>query len=419
MADDRRGDAPRAAPVGPVRRWAWCVSAGAAVLVVVACTGDDSPDDGVAAPEETVPEESAPEDGPEPAAVFPGAAWDHADPAELGFDRRALDEVARELETLGSNCLVVARHGRIAGEWYWNGSDAGTRHEVFSVTKSYTSTLVGIAQDDGRLDIDDRASGYVDEWAGTPAEEVTIRNVLGNDSGRHSPLRDDVADLADFFAAEDATAYAVGLAQDHPPGATWSYNDPAIQTLEAVLAEATGREPAEYAQERIFEPIGARNTTMAADPAGNTRVGSGLQTTCQDAARFGHLFLHNGSWDGTSVVSDEWVREATAQPSQELFSAYGHLWWLNRPGDRGLDAGSIELFADHAAVVAGQTQLVPGAPEDMFWAVGAFGQVIQVHPGTDTVVVRFGSSHPEGPSGLRFLGSTARVVTDALVPAAG
>ncbi|MGH9111873.1 MAG: hypothetical protein ACRDZN_06195 [Acidimicrobiales bacterium] len=147
----------------------------------------------------------------------------------------------------------------------------------------------------------------------------------------------------------------------------------------AILSAATGQAAA-TGQERLFYPIGAADTRMANDPAGNTRLSSSIQTTCQDAARFGYLFARRGNWDDDQVVSEGWVRNATGEPSQDLFAAYGYLWWLNRPSDFPLDAGAVELFADHAAAVDGQRQLVPGAPDDMYWAVGAFGQIIQVHP---------------------------------------
>jgi CubicO group peptidase (beta-lactamase class C family) len=132
-----------------------------------------------------------------------------------------------------------------------------------------------------------------------------------------------------------------------------------------------------------------------------------LQTTCQDAARFGHLLLHNGNWDGTQIVPEAWVTEAT-QPSQELNRGYGYLWWLNTR--RHLDAAVAEAIdADPDAA-----QAVPGAPEDMYWAIGAFGQVVQIDPGSDTVVVRFGAGANIYDYATLVL--TARVVTDALTP---
>lgn len=378
------------------RRW-WATLAGVA-LIAAGCSADDPATGNGSAEEEE--EEVAME------TVFPGDEWAHADPAELGFDPRRLDELASEARAIGSNCLLVARHGRIAGEWYWNDTDAGTRHQVWSVTKSYTSTLVGIARDEGRLEIDDRASDYVDQWAGTPSGDVTIRNILSNDSGRRSTGAGvDAALTTELFTAKDRTAFSLGLDQVAPPGTAWSNNEAAIQALDAVLTAATGREPAAYARAELLEPIGARHTEMTTDEAGNTNMFALLETTCRDAARFGHLFLHHGRWDGRQVVSEEWVAQAT-QPSQDLHGGYGFLWWLNR--QRRLDpAIAADIGADPDA-----TQTVPGAPETMYWSHGAFGQIIQVDPDSDTVVVRFGVGQGIYDPAAGEL--TARIVTETI-----
>jgi CubicO group peptidase (beta-lactamase class C family) len=325
------------------------------------------------------------------------------------------------LEALDSDCLVVVRDGHIAAEWYWRETSRDTLVVARSATKSFTSALVGIAQAEGALDLDDEASDYIDEWVGTASESVTVRHLLSNDSGRRAPFRDGLTDdeaLAELYPVmntADTTAAALDLPQDHAPGEVWAYNDPAIQALDAVLQEATGQEPVAYAEERLLEPIGARQTTMRTDPAGNTRMSEELRTTCRDAARFGLLFLRQGDWDGREVLPRGWVRAATGRPSQDLFPAYGYLWWLNRRGDSPLDSQAVQLPMTHAAAFGEDRQLVAGAPDDMYWAVGAFGQIIQVDPGSRTVVVvRFGGGHPDGLSGTHFLPYTARVVTDAL-----
>src|SRR5690606_22418798 len=104
--------------------------------------------------------------------------------AAMGLDAEVLEEIAADAEAAGSNCLVVTRHGRIVDERYWNGTDPATTQEVFSATKSITSTLVGIAQDRGLLSIQDPASVYIPQWADGPSKGVTVENLLSNDSGR-------------------------------------------------------------------------------------------------------------------------------------------------------------------------------------------------------------------------------------------
>jgi CubicO group peptidase (beta-lactamase class C family) len=380
----------------------------ACLAIAAACSsGDADGGEGADAGEDAAAEESA----ASPEVVFPGDAWDRADAAALGFDQARLDAIAAQAEQAGSNCLLVTRHGQIAAEWYWNGTDASTSQEVFSVTKSHTSTLVGIAQAQGDLDLDDKASEYIDAWVGTDSEDVTIANLVSNDSGREWSLALDYLQLP---GQPDLDAFATGLSQVAAPGETWAYNNAAIQTLDVVLREATGTDVVDFAAENLYEPIRMDDTRMTTDGAGNTRTFMGVQSTCEDLARFGYLFLRGGEWDGTQVVPQDWVEAAVGQPSQDINDAYGYLWWLNRPGTV-LGALQATTAADQpAGAPNAQTQLVPSAPEDMFFALGLGDQIVAVDPGSETVVVRLGG--PSAPAGATPFdtASAAAVVTDAL-----
>jgi CubicO group peptidase (beta-lactamase class C family) len=151
------------------------------------------------------------------------------------------------------------------------------------------------------------------------------------------------------------------------------------------------------------------HTTMTHDVAGNTNLYFGVQSTCEDLARFGYLFLRNGRWAGDQIVSQQWVEAATGQPSQEINAAYGYLWWLNRLGPV---TGPLNPLTREQAATRPPIQLMPPAPADMYWALGLGGQVVQVDEGSDTVVVRLGTG--DRNSGFT-LAQTARVVTEALV----
>lgn len=374
------------------------------VLLTAACTSSDS--DGSSNATQPATQDVGAGDAGTTDIAYPGDEWEQIDPEAAGFDPAVLDEIAADAEANTSNCLVVTRRGRLVAEWYWNNTDAATAQEVFSATKSYASTLAGIAQADGNLDIDDPAAKYIPEWRDTASADVTVKNLLSNDSGRHW---DPQTDYQGLITAADRTGFAIGLSQDAPPGETWAYNNSAIQTLDAVVEAATGQEPADYAEERLFAPLGMGDSEMTRDGAGNTNMFFGLQSTCQDMARFGYLFLRDGSWDDTQIVPEAWVEEATGQPSQDIAASYGYLWWLNRPGALGNPAG---VTARGDAAEAEPSQMAPGAPEDMYWALGLGGQIIQIDPGSETVVVRLGESGGQGGFGAP---DTARAVTDALV----
>lgn len=312
-----------------------------------------------------------------------GFAWRTVRPGAAGLDPRALRRVARDARRAGSTCLLVARGDRVAHEWYWRDGAVDEAVAGFSITKSVTSTLVGIAQAEGALDVDDRAARYIREWRGTPAAAVTVRDLLSNDSGREWSRESDYAGL---ILAEDRTSYAVALRQAHRPGAVWDYNNAAIQTLDRVLSTATGVDTATYAEERLFEPLGMDDTLMTGDASGrSTSTAFGLESTCRDLARLGLLFARGGVWQGEQVVPRSWVEEAVGGPSQRLNQDYGLLWWLNTDGS-----------------------LAPGAPRNVYAAIG-FGQVLLVDPRSETVVVRLG----EAGEGDYDVDDAARVLTEA------
>ena len=207
--------------------------------------------------------------------------------------------------------------------------------EVFSITKSVTSALVGIAIRDGDLRLDDRVSTYVPQWRGTASETVTVRNLLSNDSGRIL-----VADVRLHRPAQGPEPHA--LRRRAPPavrpGSAWAYNNAAIQVLEPVLEQATGMRVATFARTRLFEPLGMAHSTFITDRADDAAVFYGLRTTCLDIARFGMLYLGDGAVDGNRLLDRSFVKRSVGRSSTTHNAAYGYLWWLNRPGSlRGRD----------------------------------------------------------------------------------
>jgi CubicO group peptidase (beta-lactamase class C family) len=387
------------------------VAAGVCTAVLVTGCSSAPADPGDAEPTSSVSASVPSSAGPSGSGATP-SPLPTADPEELGFDGEVLERLADEAEAAGSTCLLVARDGVVAGEWYWNDGAPDKPQEVFSVTKSVTSTLVGLAQADGDLDLADRAAAYVPEWKGTPSRKVTVRHLLSNDSGRFwSPE----TDYQELLEAQDRTTYAVGLEQAAPPGTVWAYNNAAIQTLDRVIRNATGAATDVYAQERLFGPLGMTSTRMTPDASRkSTQVFFGMQSTCPDLARFGQLFEQGGEWEGDQLLPPEWVEDAVGRSSQELNAAYGLLWWVNRTGPQRAPVDSANPGLPPG--VSGVGQLVPGAPEDMYAALGFGGQVVLVDPGSGTVVVRLGTLGTGADAGAEAykVADAARVVTEAL-----
>jgi CubicO group peptidase (beta-lactamase class C family) len=345
------------------------------------------------------------------AAPNPGATWQKVAPASVGLSAAKLAQIAAQAKTGKSNCLVVVRDGKLAGEWYFNGTGPDTSQQIWSATKSFSSTLVGIAQDEGRLRIGDSASRFIPQWRGTTAQAVTVRNLLSMDSGRQWSV---LTDYVQLQLAVDRTAFAIGLRQAAAPGTVWAYNNAAVQTLQAVLAQATGEPVQRFAERSLFAPLGMDHTTMTADKSGHAQMFEGIHSTCRDLARFGVLMLDHGRWGARQIVSSAWVAAATGKASSPLNTGYGYLWWLNHQGvlSDPLTATSIPAARNPATK---RSRVAPGAPNDMYWALGLGNQLIQIDPGTRTVVVRLGSSEliPKPPTfGPE---EASRVVTEAVV----
>jgi CubicO group peptidase (beta-lactamase class C family) len=334
--------------------------------------------------------------------------WTVATPSSLGLRGRAIQRGADEARRLDSTCFAVVRDGKVAGEWNWKKQRRDVPREVFSITKSVTSTLVGIAIRDGDLRLDDKVSTYVPQWRGTASESVTVRNLLSNDSGRYWSMQSDYRDL---LAARSRTKYAIGLPQQYAPGSAWAYNNAAIQVLEPVLEEATGMRVARFARTRLFEPLGMTRSTFITDRADDAAVFYGLRTTCLDLARLGSLYLGRGKVGGTRLLDASYVTRAVGRSSTVHNAAYGYLWWLNRPGQLRGPTDPVDAQGQPLRPVTGQ--LAAFAPSDLYAALGFGGQVLLVDPSTSTMVVRLGLPAQPGEEAYGFA-DAATVLTQAL-----
>ena len=372
-----------------------------AVLAVAGCSAaqDVRPSPPASSAPTTTSAPTGPTASPTPAAVFPGATWQRA---EAG-DWSALDA---ELAAEGSTCVAVVKDGVLVHDAYWNGGAPRSGRRIYSITKSLTALLVGMQADDGTVDLDDTASEPVDEWRGTDAEAVTVRDLLSMTSGRRWS---EAADRQMIRSTADQTDFAVSADQQRPPGEAWVYDNVAAQALESVLDDlADSDDVVDMATDRLLDPLGMRDTTWGRDAAGNALTYSGAQSTCLDLARVGHLMLNRGRWDGRQLLSADLVEQLTS-PSSTLNAAYGLMWWTNAPG-RVVEIRRQAGFAEDIPPYEGR--LAPSVPGDAFWALGYGNQYIAVVPGENLVAVRLGA-RPSSPDRITFDTFTAGVL-DAL-----
>ena len=309
---------------------------------------------------------------------FPIPHWRTDLPENHGMDPRLLADAAAYASVHESNCLLVARHGAIVGEWYWQGTGPTTKVKNWSVAKAVSAAVVGVALDRGEIDsVDQAAAEFIPEWQGTARESITLHDLMSMSSG----LRFDMlADNVTMPLARNMTALALEAPLDNPPGALWEYNNHSVQAIEPILRSATGMAPDDYADAYLFHPIGA-SVDWKRDETGHPAMYMNARASCRDNARLAYLYLRRGCWGGERVLSEEWVERSTS-PSTSMNRGYGYWWWLNGE-EPTLDSVTFEDKGH---------MLHPFAPEDSFCAVGLGSQFVEIVPSLDLVVVRLGTA---------------------------
>ncbi|CAN5801431.1 hypothetical protein BH23ACT2_BH23ACT2_20390 [soil metagenome] len=333
--------------------------------------GSDDTDTGASDATESAAE-AAPDAPAEPAsAPVPSSEWEVVSPEDRGMDPAMLEEardyaMAEERNTQG---VVVVHDGAIVAEWYDDGADAESWAASWSMAKSFTSALIGIAIEEGTIPgVEEPMTTYYPDWEGTDAEDITLRDVLQMSSGLDWTETYNPADVAesDIIALvlneDDHLAYAAGRPAAEEPGTVWNYSSGDTMLLSGVLEQATGMTADEYAAEKIFEPIGMEQVEWWRDVEGQTLTYCCLDTTSRDFARFGLLYERDGMWGDEQVVPASWVEESV-EPAPAS-DGYAYQWWLYD---------------------------VEGAPDDLYAASGFDGQWIYVMPSLDLVVVRNGT----------------------------
>jgi CubicO group peptidase (beta-lactamase class C family) len=293
-----------------------------------------------------------------------------------------IEAADREVDQMHS--FVLVRHGHVVAEGWWSPYDARTPHVLYSLSKSFTSTAVGLAVAEGKLSLDDEVLKFFPGEA--PAEpapnlrSMRVRDLLRMSSGNQTE--------ADFFTPNQATPDATWVRRflAHPvpfkPGTHFLYNSPATYMLSAIVQKVTGQTVLAYLRPRLFDPLGFESPVWVTSPQGVTAGAYGLSVRTEEIARFGQLYLQNGAWQGRQLIPSSWVEEATARqtsngsaPKSDWDQGYGYQFWRSRHGWRG---------------------------------DGAFGQFCLVVPELDAVVAI--------TSGTRDMQGVMNLVWDKLLP---
>jgi len=240
--------------------------------------------------------------------------------------------------------LVIVHDGKIRFERYGLGFDAGGRWTSFSVAKSFTSTLVGAAIQDGHIkSLEDKVSAYIPGLKGSAYDDVTIRQLLTMSSGVkwNEDYEDPDADVARFNNANpenglDATvSYMRKLPRAHPPGTVWHYNTGETNLIGVLVSSAVRKPLAQYLQEKVWQPAGMESAaTWLLGRTGHEIAGCCIQAATRDYARFGLFVLGGGKAAGQQIVPADWFAQATVKQKDIGVpgKGYGFQWWTYDDG---------------------------------------------------------------------------------------
>ena len=309
---------------------------------------------------------------PTPATMyFPpvtGTEWQTTTVASLGWNETALNDCYTYLQSKGTKAFIILKNGKIVSERYFGTFTVDSLWYWASAGKTLTAMIVGIAQQEGKININNKTSQYLGTgWTSAPlAKEnlITVRHQLTMTTG----LDDGVPD-------NDCTTPSC-MQYKADAGTRWAYHNAPYTILDKVVENATGMTYNGYFQQKIRDVIGMNGAWV---PSGSNNV---YYSNPRSMARYGLLLLNKGKWNTTTVLSDTNYFNSQINTSQSLNPSYGYLTWLN--------GKSNYMLPTVQAVFPGM--LTPNAPADMYAALGKNDQKIYVVPSQGVVVIRMGES---------------------------
>ena len=309
---------------------------------------------------------------------WPMDNWQTSTPEDQGMDSTyltALDEYIDEAY-LGNPIVsaLVIKNGYLVHAAYYNpnfGMGENDTRNIYSCTKSFTSTLIGIAIAEGYLDLDDYLIDFLPNMTiqnlDSRKQAITVEHLLTMTSGLPwdewtYPYQHPENDWRCMLESDNWVEFVINRPMQYAPGNTWVYNTGGSHLLSAILTQATNMTALEFAEMYLFGPLGITDYAWARDSQGNNNGGSSLVILPRDMAKLGFLYLHNGTWDGEQIVPVEYV--STASQFHVTVGGdwgYGYQWWVHPPITTPLTA--------------------------CYSARGYLGQFIYVFPDLDMVVV--------------------------------
>ena len=303
-----------------------------------------------------------------PAEEFwPTNGWRTSTPEEQGIDSIRLADGLQSLQEkqAGIDSLLIIRNGYVLLDAHFYPYDGSFPHDLASVTKSFTTTLIAIAAAQGKLQLDQPMVTYFPDRVIVNLDDlkksITVKNLAGMVNGMTSGcLNGDDLTLNSMRSNPDWVQAALDRTMTSKPGIKFCYDSPGMHLLSAVLQETTGMTELDFARKNLFDPLGIRDVNWEADPQGYTHGWGDLHLLPEDAAKLGYLWLQNGMWEGRQIVPADWVADSVKVHTKTgQKDNYGYGWWVS---------------------------------DDSYFAMGRGGQNVKVYPGWNAIVVTTASN---------------------------
>lgn len=266
-----------------------------------------------------------------------------------------------------TRAVLVIYKDQIIAEKYGTGFSSDSRILGWSMTKSILSTVYGIMQYQGKLNVQDKAP--VSEWQNDERKEITLHNLLQMNSGLEwDENYDKISDVTKMlFLEKDMTVMQRKKPLEGKPNESWNYSSGTTNLLSGILRKELGsqQEYLDYWYRELIDKIGMNSMIIETDMAGHYVGSSYAWATARDWGKFGLLYAHKGNWNGTQIFAPEWA-DYVAQPTPTSNGTYGAQFWLNAEGE------------------------MKDVPKNMFYADGYQGQRVYILPDQELVIVRFG-----------------------------
>ena len=295
--------------------------------------------------------------------------WETKTPATLGWNETELNNLYAYLQQKNTKAFLILQNGRIVAEKYFGTFTVDSNWYWASAGKTMTAFLVGIAQQEGLLNINNKTSQYLGAgWTSIPLVKenlITLKHQLTMTTGLDDNVQPD----------NDCTLPAC-FQYKADAGTRWAYHNGPYTILDKVVEAATGTSYNNYFQLKIRDRIGMNGLWV------KTGFNNVFYSTSRSMARFGHLLLNKGKWNTTAILSDDSYFNSQVNSSQTINPSYGYLTWLN--GKSSYMLPSVQASFNGP--------LAPNAPADMYAALGKNDQKIYVVPSMNVVVIRMGES---------------------------